>query len=130
MEGLLYYIVVGLVAMIIYRIGKFMGKIETIVSLAQAHNDVKNLALDNLGEEELTSLADDLEVERVEHGLYLAYSNGDFIAQGNDFKDLIRNVKDRFPQRIFKVVTMDAKWTDDEAQRLVDALKTQHDKKQ
>ncbi len=127
MESFLYYFFIGFGIIVIYRIGKFVGKVETVMNLQQVTKEFKRLSLKDLDEDQLDTIAEELKIERLDPETYLAYSNGDFVAQGRSFKELIRNTKDRYPQRVFKVVSMDSELTEDEAQRLVDALKSQHD---
>lgn len=67
---------------------------------------------------------EDIVIEK-EQGQYYAYAGGDneFLAQGKDFKDLIGNIKSRFPDRTFKLAKFDAQWSDEETQKFVMALK-------
>ncbi len=84
-----------------------------------------NFVVNEAKKEDLMSenLVIDMTIEKVD-GHYFAYAtDNEFLAQGKDFKDLITNIKSRFPDRNFKLAKFDAQWTDEETQKFVNSLK-------
>jgi hypothetical protein len=79
--------------------------------LGQLDKDIEQTALD-------TQLSVDLEVEQ---NIYFLYNSDDktFVAQGRDVMELFLNVKQRFPNRIVKIV----KGEPEAMKRLQDQLK-------
>lgn len=62
-----------------------------------------------------------LNIERHE-GHYYAYENGQFIAQGTDFRTLFETIKQQFPGKTFTVDQYSAGFTEEEAGRLVRSI--------
>ncbi len=62
------------------------------------------------------------DVER--HGeQYFAYAEGgEFLAQGNDFRSMFQNIKQRFPGRNFRINRLQSELTEEESQRMVHAV--------
>jgi ATP-dependent protease HslVU (ClpYQ) ATPase subunit len=61
----------------------------------------------------------EIDVER-EEGIYYAYSSqGEFLAQGPDFRTMIEVIKKRFPGRSFRINRYNPKLTEEETQRLI-----------
>lgn len=90
--------------------------------------DVEKLLREELADLEKTVADTDprteelMEIERVD-GTYYAYgADGRFLAQGRDFRTMFETVKQRFPGQSFRINDYRAKFTDDEADRLVKTL--------
>jgi len=94
-----------------------------IIGYFRALRSVAHLLASEIIKENQPALPVDLEIEKLQ-GQYYAYApDSEFLAQGKDFKDLIENIKARFPDRKFKLAKFDAQWTEEETQKFVTALK-------
>jgi hypothetical protein len=63
-----------------------------------------------------------LNIERVS-GVYYAYgTNGEFLAQGPDFRTMFQTIKDRFPNRDFRIDKYQPNLTEDETVKLVKSV--------
>jgi hypothetical protein len=63
-----------------------------------------------------------LNIERVS-GVYYAYgTNGEFLAQGPDFRTMFQTIKDRFPNKDFRIDKYQPNLTEDETVKLVKSV--------
>lgn len=66
--------------------------------------------------------ARELVIERHDN-IYLAYDReGVFLAQGSEFRQLLAQIRVRFPGESFRVMKYNAQLTDEETQRLIDSV--------
>lgn len=112
--GINFWIFYIISLLVFFVIGYFRG-IQSLISLVVREADKENLLSE--------SLTIDMTIEKVEGHYYAYAADNEFLAQGKDFKDLISNIKTRFPDRTFKLAKFDAQWTDEETQKFVTALK-------
>lgn len=61
-------------------------------------------------------------VERHQGQYYAFADSGEFLAQGPDFRSMFESIKRRFPGRNFRVQRLQAELTEEEQQRMVDAI--------
>lgn len=61
-------------------------------------------------------------VERHQGQYYAFAENGEFLAQGTDFKTLFSSIKQRFPNRNFRVQRLQTELTEEESGRMVKAI--------
>lgn len=61
-------------------------------------------------------------VEKHQGHYYAFAESGEFLAQGTDFRSMFGSIKQRFPNRRFRVNRMQAELTDEEAGRMVQAI--------
>jgi hypothetical protein len=100
--------------LIFFVLGYFRG-VQSLINLVVNEANKQDILAEGL--------IIDMTIEKVD-GYYFAYApDSEFLAQGKDFKDLINNIKSRFPDRKFKLAKFDAQWTDEETQKFVTALK-------
>jgi len=112
--GIGFWIFYIVTIMVIYFLGYLRG-IHSMVNFVVNEAKKEDLMSENL--------VIDMTIEKVD-GHYFAYAtDNEFLAQGKDFKDLITNIKSRFPDRNFKLAKFDAQWTDEETQKFVNSLK-------
>jgi len=63
-----------------------------------------------------------IDVER-EQGQYYAYAaTGEFLAQGQNFRDMFNTIKKRFPGRSFRINKYNPKLTEEETQKLIKSV--------
>jgi hypothetical protein len=62
------------------------------------------------------------DVERVGEHYYAYASNGEFLAQGPDFRTMFQTIKQRFPGRNFRINKLQSELTEEESQRMVLAI--------
>ena len=112
-----------------YKLGKWSVLIPIKLALEKLSRekgiDLKK-TLEELQEQEITATVETkeelLEIERV-GGVYFAYGNqGRFLAQGPDFRSMMENIKQRFPQHNFRVNRYNPNLTEEETGRLVKAI--------
>lgn len=95
---------------------ELMKEVARARSEAQLDDDVKN------------QRETEIDVERLE-GIYYAYaSDGEFLAQGPDFRTMMDTIKRRFPGRSFRINKYNPKLTEEETQRLITAVYESFDK--
>ena len=92
------------------KFAKLIQQVKKAKSEAQLEDDMAN------------DRATLIDVER-EHGQYYAYANtGEFLAQGQNFRDMLDTIKKRFPGRSFRINKYNPKLTDEETQRLIKSV--------
>jgi hypothetical protein len=69
----------------------------------------------------------DFTVERI-NNCYYAYADQKFLGQGQDFKTMIADIKQRFPDKIFFMKSYQATLTEEESQKLVESIRHQYGK--
>jgi hypothetical protein len=91
---------------------------ETMIKLLEKYKQAKDQEESTIIPIEETLLS----IDRVE-GMYYAYEkDGKFLAQGTDFRTMFQTIKDRFPQRSFRIDKYQANLTEEEAGRLVKSV--------
>lgn len=90
-----------------------------MIELLQKYKEAKDEV-----EEDATELDDitPMDIERV-NNVYYAYSaEGEFLAQGNDFRSMFENIKNRFPNKSFKIGKYQPNLTEEETGKLVKSI--------
>lgn len=87
----------------LYRLARQRG-IEILDEHEPANNEPKPMVVDKIGQQ------------------YYAYSQGTFLAQATDFRELLEAVKQRFPEDKFRLEKLESSLSDDDAQKLVEAV--------
>lgn len=70
-----------------------------------------------------TSTEREMEIERVGSVYYAYASDGEFLAQGADFRTMFDVIKQRFPGENFRISDYRSKFTEAEADRLIASLR-------
>ena len=89
--------------------------------------DIEKLLIDVVNDlediEQQTKLSERaVNVERVD-GQYFAYAvDGEFLAQGADFRTMFETIKQRFPNMNFRVQKLNTTLSDEESQRMVTSI--------
>ena len=92
------------------KFAKLIQQVKKAKSEAQLEDDMAN------------DRATLIDVER-EQGQYYAYANtGEFLAQGQNFRDMLDTIKKRFPGRSFRINKYNPKLTDEDTQRLIKSV--------
>ena len=63
-----------------------------------------------------------IDIDREQNQYYAYATNGEFLAQGEDFKTVFERIKKRFPGRSFRINKYNAKLTEEETTRMVKAV--------
>jgi hypothetical protein len=110
-----------------YKLGQ-ASVLWPIKKILQQMAESQGKTLEQLLEEELTDQSQPktqetrLEIERVD-GRYFAYAEGgEFLAQGQDFRGLMETMKQRFPNRDFRINKYQPQLTEEETGRLVASI--------
>lgn len=113
-----------------------LGQITIINKIAQ--DLVEKVREGKMTEDELRrALADDeelelpvrsnvnetqIEIERHSGRYYVYTTEGEFLAHGDEFRGLFEDIKQRFPDRKFRLKNYQARLTEEESQRMVKNL--------
>jgi hypothetical protein len=92
---------------------------DKMIDLLQQYKEVKDS-----DDDEPVSKTDEilLDIQR-EQGNYYAYSSqGQFLAQGADFRSMFQSIKDRYPNKQFRIDKYQPNLTEEETGRLVKSV--------
>lgn len=99
-------------------LNKILRDPDNMIDLLNKYKKIKD-------EVEIDPVTDDqilLSIERVS-GVYYAYgTDGEFLAQGPDFRTMFQTIKDRFPNRDFRLNKYQPNLTEEETIKLVKSV--------
>lgn len=98
----------------IFWVGYQVGKLLTIVKIAKEVASQIN--------ETNNSTEQQIVIEKHHDQYYLFNEENKFLAQGEDFTELMNNLKSRFPGQDFKIVKDQNNLTEEESGRMVKAI--------
>ena len=102
-------------------LNKILQDPDNMIDLLNKYKKLKDDADTEL-DEVVTGDQTLLNIERVS-GVYYAYgTNGEFLAQGPDFRTMFQTIKDRFPNRDFRIDKYQPNLTEDETVKLVKSV--------
>lgn len=101
-------------ASIIHRIGKDLEEEMKKKGLAVDRDEDGKIFI----KKEETSL----KIERVDSQYFAYASDGQFLAQGTDFRGLFESLKQRYPGKNFRLENYQAQFTEEEAGRMVKSI--------
>lgn len=112
------------VVWIAFKLGQF-SVIHNIAKDVVKELEEKGLVLDKDEEGNLslnkTSNEEELQIERIGKNYY-AYSDGNFLAQGDDFKNLFEYIKRSNPGKTYRVAKYQAELTEEESARMIRSI--------
>lgn len=116
-------IVQALIFWLVYKLGQIsiIHKIGKDLSEAIKERGLK-LERDDEGNISISKEPTPLKIERVD-SQYFAYTTaGEFLAQGSDFRGLFENIKNRYPNKSFRLDKYQAELTEEETGKLVKSI--------
>jgi hypothetical protein len=120
---ILDYIVIGVLLWAAFRLGQasiltiLKEEIRNRIINGEISVDTESRAILKIPKNECH-----FDVERV-NGHYYAYAqDGEFLAQGSDFRSMFQTIKQRFPGRNFRINKLQTELTEEEQTRMVTAI--------
>lgn len=99
-------------------LNKMLRDPDSMINLLTKYKEVK----DSVDDDPIKSTETLLNVERVSNVYYAYSSTGEFLAQGSDFRTMFQTIKDRFPNRSFRIGKYQPNLSEEEVGKLVTSV--------